>query len=421
MKADIEQQPLGDISTNTGGPSRSSSTFARIIRLAVLILGVIVFSSLSFFVLNIQTRLEVRSPQESDSKGLKFKNCDNLFKIKGHYVSSHGLMYSANYIFVEDVFASERAMQGYGFLRMLKNMLKRYVLMPNCIIQNGNQIATIYVQSGLISTFARYSHSIPFDYTLMSGNDDHTVPQDLSKFAFDYVLSSPHLIKWYAQNLGIPERERNREGSGNNHKIQPIPIGLDYHTLANSPEKVPHWGPKASEMEQEIELNRILKEARPLKDRQIKIYSTFHLNYLPDDVKFFTDREEAYRDLQSDLVDHEESKVRRAETWKKQAEYSFVASPHGRGLDCHRTWEALMLGCIPVVKSSSLDSLYAGLPVLIVDKWKDVTLELLRATHANITADLDVSAYQQIQRLRTLHLSHWLKAIAAPLPASLTT
>lgn len=57
----------------------------------------------------------------------------------------------------------------------------------------------------------------------------------------------------------------------------------------------------------------------------------------------------------------------------------FIISPHGAGLDCHRTWEALLLGSIPVVQSSTLDGLYADLPVVIVPKWSQVTRKLLRA------------------------------------------
>jgi hypothetical protein len=56
-------------------------------------------------------------------------------------------------------------------------------------------------------------------------------------------------------------------------------------------------------------------------------------------------------------------------------QYTFVISPHGNGLDCHRTWEALVLGCIPIVKSSGLDPLFEGLPVWIVSQWDEVTRE----------------------------------------------
>jgi hypothetical protein len=50
----------------------------------------------------------------------------------------------------------------------------------------------------------------------------------------------------------------------------------------------------------------------------------------------------------------------------------FVISPPGNGSDCHRTWEALYLGAIPVVLTSALSgSLASELPIWVVDKWSD--------------------------------------------------
>jgi len=68
------------------------------------------------------------------------------------------------------------------------------------------------------------------------------------------------------------------------------------------------------------------------------------------------------------------------------AESKFVLSPHGRGLDCYRTYEALSLGSFVVVRSSSLDEIYDGLPVLIVEKWEHITEELLDATYKKFSA-----------------------------------
>jgi hypothetical protein len=58
-------------------------------------------------------------------------------------------------------------------------------------------------------------------------------------------------------------------------------------------------------------------------------------------------------------------------SFTNQIKYAFVISPHGNGLDCHRTWEALCLGCIVIVKKSPIDTLYTDLPVLIIDNWSD--------------------------------------------------
>ena len=49
----------------------------------------------------------------------------------------------------------------------------------------------------------------------------------------------------------------------------------------------------------------------------------------------------------------------------------FVVCPEGTGIDTHRVYESLLCGATPVVLHSPLDSLYAKLPVCIVNKWTD--------------------------------------------------
>lgn len=77
-----------------------------------------------------------------------------------------------------------------------------------------------------------------------------------------------------------------------------------------------------------------------------------------------------------------DAKLDVASFYRLVAQSRFVLSPHGNGLDSYRTWEALYLGAWVIVKTSSLDVLYEGLPVLIVQRWEDISLELLRATDA---------------------------------------
>jgi len=61
--------------------------------------------------------------------------------------------------------------------------------------------------------------------------------------------------------------------------------------------------------------------------------------------------------------------------------HHFVLSPRGNGLDCYRTWEALALGVIPIVKRNGpFDRMYENMPVLLVNRWEDVTLDLLMCT-----------------------------------------
>ena len=82
--------------------------------------------------------------------------------------------------------------------------------------------------------------------------------------------------------------------------------------------------------------------------------------------------------------------------------HRFVLSPRGNGLDAHRTWEALLVGSIPIVRTSALNPLYEGLPVLIVDQWADVTPTLLRDFYGN------VSLRRPLYRYEKLFADYWI-------------
>jgi len=54
------------------------------------------------------------------------------------------------------------------------------------------------------------------------------------------------------------------------------------------------------------------------------------------------------------------------------SESFFVISPPGNGNDCHRTWEAIALGAVPVVKTGTLaKSLINYLPIHEVENWEE--------------------------------------------------
>jgi hypothetical protein len=61
-------------------------------------------------------------------------------------------------------------------------------------------------------------------------------------------------------------------------------------------------------------------------------------------------------------------------------EYAFMYSPYGNGPDCHRHWESLCLGCIPIIQTIGNNSMFRGLPVLIVEDYSEITQQLLDET-----------------------------------------
>lgn len=63
-------------------------------------------------------------------------------------------------------------------------------------------------------------------------------------------------------------------------------------------------------------------------------------------------------------------------------QYKFVISPEGNGIDCHRHYEALLAGAIPVVEDHpGIREKYAGCPVLYTKDYTEVTPAYLEAQY----------------------------------------
>jgi hypothetical protein len=58
--------------------------------------------------------------------------------------------------------------------------------------------------------------------------------------------------------------------------------------------------------------------------------------------------------------------------------YKFVISPEGNGIDCHRHYEALIAGCIPIMESNPIIiEKYKGLPILYTKDYSEINEEYL--------------------------------------------
>lgn len=213
---------------------------------------------------------------------------------------------------------------------------------------------------------------------LVTGASVRGVPHEISKqHSIDYlklIEEEDTITKWYTQNCDLK----------NPHdRITPIPLGLDYHTLFKKPF---WWGPKMYPVDQERQLLQIRKLSRPFELRINKSYSFFHFNIFD---RHGQDRQAAISALQGvDAHDFATRRMTRRKTWQICSQYKYIISPHGNGLDCHRTYEAIALGCIPVVRTSSLDSMYHGLPIIIVNDWHDCDMLSLNRAAENLDISL---------------------------------
>lgn len=53
--------------------------------------------------------------------------------------------------------------------------------------------------------------------------------------------------------------------------------------------------------------------------------------------------------------------------------YKFVISPEGNGIDCHRHYEALMAGCIPIIEDNPfIREKYRGCPILFTKDYSEI-------------------------------------------------
>jgi hypothetical protein len=210
-------------------------------------------------------------------------------------------------------------------------------------ITDGNSVC---IRSSFIRDFMK---DLKVRVKLITCDSDDTIEP------INYDTSN--IISWFSQNLNY---------GGNSPKIRHIPIGVDYHTnyIKN--------GTGIHPREQDNLLREISENAKPLDKRKFKILCNFHHN-----ISHPSRRELHERFKDNRLFDFQSARTTYFEFWKKATDYVFVLSPLGMGIDCHRTWEALILGCVAIVQSSPIDSLYEDLPVIVITDWNDITQENL--------------------------------------------
>jgi hypothetical protein len=235
---------------------------------------------------------------------------------------------------------------------------------------------TVYIHPTALKNFLiSYLPFIKFHFILVSGDSDMTVPEDVREEA-QQILEHPLLIRWYSQNCTEPQE-----------KLLQLPIGLYFHVMFDIKYG---W----CSLRQTVEYYQNLLTKLKKTSKKNKCFSNFHFLL---DTKYGQDRIDAINLIPSNLIDYQARKMSSEITWKLMSSYKFIVSPHGNGLDCHRTWEALILDCIPIVRTSPLDPMFQGLPVLIVQNWSDITRTLLD----NFQPDYS--------RMEKLSLEYWLK------------
>ena len=248
---------------------------------------------------------------------------------------------------------------------------------------------SIYVPSDGISYFSEnILDSIKIPFVLVTGDSDLPINQDALGKSLDALLKHPNLVCWYAQNRDF-----------DHPKLHSLPIGINIHNLWANPL---NWGGGfILPAMQELQLKTISENAQPLSERIPKIFWNWHFSIDR------ADRRECLNQIDYSLCCFQQNPLPVDQTWNLQSKYQFVLSPHGAGLDCHRTWEALLLGCIPNVKAAILNDLFEDLPVVAVDDWTQINSSYLRNALMQMTS-------RQVN-FEKLTMRHWRAQISNPI------
>lgn len=99
--------------------------------------------------------------------------------------------------------------------------------------------------------------------------------------------------------------------------------------------------------------------------------------------------------------------------------YKFVISPEGNGIDCHRHYEALLAGAIPIMEHNNLiQEKYTGCPVLYTYDYSEITPAYLESVYESIIdthynfSKLFLSSYSDKDQAEIKKCgNHWMKQI----------
>lgn len=159
--------------------------------------------------------------------------------------------------------------------------------------------------------------------------------------SFSDVAEHPMVLRWFVQNCLLEHP-----------KVTPLPIGLEDRWRHNNG-ALRDYRRAAGRAEATMPRVAFAFNIRTNLTKRLSCYSALAVCGVADELP---------QPLNASLY---RSYLRR---------YMFVASPDGNGLDCHRTWEAMYLGCVPIVEDNPMTRYFKsiGLPLVIVKDWNEI-------------------------------------------------
>ena len=170
-------------------------------------------------------------------------------------------------------------------------------------------------------------------FILVTGVSSFSVDEGDSSYLD--ILNHPNLVKWFCTNPPIKPNE----------KIVWLPIGFEERERDGGNVKI---------------LNNFYKSHTPWDKKENKIYIPHHSNT-------FKDRNSIIEKLSLEsYVVTEPTRLSFEEYLKNMDKYKFVLSLRGAGWDCHRHYECLLVGSVPIMEKGPIQKSFEsnGLPNL---------------------------------------------------------
>ena len=197
----------------------------------------------------------------------------------------------------------------------------------------------VYVKTDEVRTLLKSTSRV-----LITHNSDLGIDDDLASLVLE---NNPNLTAWFGQNI-----------KSRHDKLVPIPIGLErvrWFPSLRKRERLREFAERSLEPPSKLCLANFSVSTNPGERRAcLKAASSFATLQAPDTVR--QDTADTYARYLATILEHK-----------------FVLCPNGNGVDTHRLWETLYLGRIPVVTRSLVAEAFAGLPMVILDSWADLS------------------------------------------------
>lgn len=190
-------------------------------------------------------------------------------------------------------------------------------------------------------------------YKLITHNSDWAVSKCLENMGV-IPKELPFNLKWFTQNVDVEHPN-----------IISIPIGLEnphWHTKIQKTEKISYCMKYRPKYNLEMCVAQFNPDTNPRRRAIFDHFSQFDWCLSTESVN--GSKFDDYLTNLNDCV--------------------FCVCPEGNGIDTHRMWEALYVGCIPIVEDSINIQFYRKLPIFICHNLLDINYDSLKYVKQSI-------------------------------------